>query len=195
MVSRVLGCRPVSYRLISSRLRGAFLNVTIIHVYAPTSGHDNNWVDNFCRQLQEIINTHLRRTFCLHKGIGMLKLAGMHRQTGETYVDPTSMRRLMRGVQTSRICNFNNLVPTNTLGPPQTVQKMNMTAQTENNHNQTDYPLMRMRYQSGVNAHRTRFPGADLRGDHDLVMMTFRVRLKTKRPTQTKLRFDLTLRS
>ena len=49
MVSAVLCCRPVSSRLISIRLRAAHFNVTIIQVYAPTSGHDDNKVDNFDR--------------------------------------------------------------------------------------------------------------------------------------------------
>ena len=44
------------------------------------------------------LTKHLRRTFWLYKGIGMLKLEGMHRQTGETYVDPTAMLRQMREV-------------------------------------------------------------------------------------------------
>ena len=56
MGSAVLGCRPVSSRLISIRLRTAPFNVTIIQVYAPASGHDDNEVHNFYRQLQEIID-------------------------------------------------------------------------------------------------------------------------------------------
>ena len=42
VVGAVLGCRPVSSRLISIRLRAAPFNITIIQVYAPTSysGHD-----------------------------------------------------------------------------------------------------------------------------------------------------------
>ena len=44
-----------------------------------------------------------------------------------------------------------------------------------------------------VNIHRTRsFPGTDIGSDHDLVMMTFRVRLKkARKPNQPRLRFDL----
>ena len=56
MGSAVLGCRPVSSRLISIRLRTAPFNVTIIQVYVPTSGHDDNEVHTFYRQLQEIID-------------------------------------------------------------------------------------------------------------------------------------------
>ena len=52
---------------------------------------------------------------------------------------------------------------------------------------------MKKRFRSGVNIHKTRsFPGADIGSDHDLVMMTFRVRLKKARnPNQPRLRFDL----
>ena len=41
--------------------------------------------------------------------------------------------------------------------------------------------------------HRTRsFPGADIGSDHDLVMMTFQVRLKkARKPNQPRLRFDI----
>ena len=52
---------------------------------------------------------------------------------------------------------------------------------------------MKRRFRSGVNIHRTKsFPGADIGSDHDLVMMTFRVRLKkARKPKQPRLRFDL----
>ena len=52
---------------------------------------------------------------------------------------------------------------------------------------------MKKRFRSGVNIHRTwSFPGADIGSDHDLVMMTFRVRLKKgRKPNQPRLKFDL----
>ena len=52
---------------------------------------------------------------------------------------------------------------------------------------------MKKRFRSGVNIHRTRsFPEADIGSDHDLVMMTFRVRLKkARKPNQPGLSFDL----
>ena len=99
MGSAVLGCRPVSSRLISIRLRTAPFNVTIIQVYAPTPGHDDNEVDNFYRQLQEIIDQTPKKDNLVVQGDwGMLKLEGMHRQAEETYVDPTAMLRQMREV-------------------------------------------------------------------------------------------------
>ena len=56
-----------------------------------------------------------------------------------------------------------------------------------------DYILVRKRFGSGVNIARTRrFPGADIGSDHDLLMMTFHLRLKKiSKPKHTRLKFDL----
>ena len=56
VVGAGLGCQPVSSRLISIRLRAAPFNITIIQVYAPTSGHDDSEVDHFYQKLQETID-------------------------------------------------------------------------------------------------------------------------------------------
>ena len=60
-------------------------------------------------------------------------------------------------------------------------------------HNQIDYILVRMRFRSGMNSARKRsFPGADIGSDHELLMMTFRLRLKRiSEPKHTRLKFDL----
>ena len=50
VVDAVLGCRPVSSRLISIRLRAAPLNITVIQVYAPTSGHGDSEDDHYYQQ-------------------------------------------------------------------------------------------------------------------------------------------------
>ena len=52
---------------------------------------------------------------------------------------------------------------------------------------------MRKRFRSRVNIARTRrFPGADIGSDHDLLMMTFRPRLKRiSKPKHTRLKLDL----
>ena len=56
VVGTVLGCQPVSSRLISIRLRAAPFNITIIQVYAPTSGNDDSEVDHLYRKLQKTID-------------------------------------------------------------------------------------------------------------------------------------------
>ena len=49
-----MDCRQVSNRLISGRLGGAPFNISMIHVYVPTSGH-NDEVNGSFHQVQEII--------------------------------------------------------------------------------------------------------------------------------------------
>ncbi|GFO03048.1 craniofacial development protein 2-like [Plakobranchus ocellatus] len=60
-------------------------------------------------------------------------------------------------------------------------------------HNQIDYILIKRRFQSSVNIAQTRsFPGADVGSDHELVMMTFALRLeKSKKRGNIRIKFDV----
>ena len=64
----VLGCRPVSSRLISIRLRAASFNITIIQIYAPTSGHDDSEVDHIYQQPQETIDQTPKKDILVVQG-------------------------------------------------------------------------------------------------------------------------------
>ena len=96
IVCALLECRPVSNRLISSRLRAATFNI-------PHTGLCTNiWIfmtvrlTTFTSNSRKPFTKHQRMTFCLYKGIGMLRLGRMLRQTGESFLDPTVMLRQMR---------------------------------------------------------------------------------------------------
>ena len=60
-------------------------------------------------------------------------------------------------------------------------------------HSQIDYILVRKCLRSGVNSGRTQsFPGANIGSDHDLLMITFHLRLKRiSKPKHTRLKLDL----
>ena len=47
IVNTVMECRPVSSRLITTRLRAAPFNITIVHACAPTSDYDDNEIEEF----------------------------------------------------------------------------------------------------------------------------------------------------
>ena len=91
----------------------------------------------------------------------------------------------------SKICNlFKNLVLTLTLRPHKPSRRWTWHSPDRMYHNQIVYILVRKQCLSGVNVHKTRgFPGADIKSDHDLVMMTFPVRLK--KTIQSRQRFNL----
>ena len=71
-----LGCRPVSNRLISIRLRAAPFNITFKQVYAATSGYGDSEVDHFYQQLQAV---------WLYKGIGILSWEGCTGRLGRGF--------------------------------------------------------------------------------------------------------------
>ena len=82
--------------------------------------------------------------------------------------------------------------PKNTFGPHKPSRRWTWHSSDGKQHNQIYYILVKKRFRSGVNTHRTRnFSGADIGSDHDMVMVTFRARLKKGKPNQPKLRFDL----
>ena len=54
IVNTVMGCRPVSSRLITIRLGAVPFNITIVQAYAPTSDYDDNKIEEFYDQLQNV---------------------------------------------------------------------------------------------------------------------------------------------
>ena len=55
-----MGCRPVSSRLITIRLRAVPFNITIVQAYAPTSDYNDNEIEEFYDQLQNVIDQTLK---------------------------------------------------------------------------------------------------------------------------------------
>ena len=113
----------------------------------------------------------------------------MHRQVCGPYCNVETNERGLRHLE---FATFNNLVLTNTLGPYKLSRRWARLSPGGKHYNQTDYILVKKRFRIGANIHRTKsFPGADIGSDHDLKMMTFRVRLKkARKPNQPRLRFD-----
>ena len=105
------------------------------------------------------------------------------------------MMTQMRGLRLLEFASFNDLVLANTFGHHKASRRWTWHSPNRQHHNQIDYILVRKRFRSGVNSARTRsFPRADIGNDHDLMMMTFRRRLKKKKnskPEHTRLKFEL----
>ena len=56
IVNTFMGCRSVSSSLTTIRLRAVPFNITEVQAYAPTSDYDDNKIEEFCDQLQNIID-------------------------------------------------------------------------------------------------------------------------------------------
>ena len=111
VVGAVLGCQPVSSRLISIRLRAAPFNITIIQVYAPTSGHDDSEVDHVYQQLQETIDKTRKTDILVVQGDWNAKV-GKDAQAdwGEVCGPYCNVETNERGLRLLEFATFNNLV-------------------------------------------------------------------------------------
>ena len=67
-MNTVMGCRPVSSRLITISLRAASFNIIIVQVYAPTSDYDDIEIEEIHGQLQNVINQTPRKDILVVQG-------------------------------------------------------------------------------------------------------------------------------
>ena len=68
IVNTVMGCRLVSSRLFTICLRAAPFNVTIVRVYAPKSDYDDNEIEEFYDQLQNVIDQTPKEDILVARG-------------------------------------------------------------------------------------------------------------------------------
>ena len=190
----VIGCRPISSRLMTVRLRASPFNITIIQVYAPTSSYDDSDVDEFYRELQSLVDQTPKQDILVVQGDWNAKVGeDAQEDWGEVCGPSCNPETNDRGLKLLDFATYNNLVLANTLGNHKPSRRWIWHSPDGTHHNQIDYILVKKRFRSGIKTARTRtFPGADVRSDHDMVMMTFQTRLKNSRkPTQPRIRFDL----
>ena len=63
-----MGCRPVSSRLITIRLKASPFNITIIQAYAPTTDYDDDDIEDIYDQLQEVIDQAPKKDILVVQG-------------------------------------------------------------------------------------------------------------------------------
>ena len=68
IVSTVMGCRPVSSRPTTIRPKAATFNITIVQAYAPTSDYDDNEIEDFFDQLQNVIDQTPKKDILVVQG-------------------------------------------------------------------------------------------------------------------------------
>ena len=63
-----MGCRPVSSRLITIRLKASLFNITIIQAYAPSTDYNDDDSEDFYDQLQEAIDQAPKKDILVVQG-------------------------------------------------------------------------------------------------------------------------------
>ena len=194
IVKSVIGCRPISSRLMTVRLRASPYNITIIQIYASTSSYDDSEVDEFYREPQSLVDQTPKQDILVVQGNWNAKVGeDAQEDWGEVCGPSCNPETNGRGLKLLDFATYSNLVLANILGNHKPSRRLTWHSPDGIHNNQIDYILVKKRFLSGIKTARTRtFSCADVGSDHDMVMMTFQVRLKNSRkPTQPRIRFDL----
>ncbi|XP_076454867.1 uncharacterized protein LOC143289703 [Babylonia areolata] len=190
----VISCTPVSSRLITIRISAKPHNLTIIQVYAPTTDHGDEETEEFYEQIDSIIATVPKKDMLIVQGDWNAKVGPDAYQnwagtTGKFGIGETNDR----GLRLLVFAKSHRLTLANTLHAHKLSRTATWHSPNGQVHNQIDFILTPQRYKSSINKANTRtFPGADIGSDHDLVLATFKLKLKCKRcPRNPRIRFDL----
>ena len=68
IVNIVMGCRPVSSKLITIRLRAVPFNITVVQAYTPTSDYNGNKIEEFYDQLRNVIDQTPKKDILVVQG-------------------------------------------------------------------------------------------------------------------------------
>ena len=117
IVNTVMGCRTVSSRLIIIRLRAEPFNIRIVQACAPTSDYDDNKIEEFYDQLQNVIDQTPKKDILVVQGdwnakVGRDACGNWQCICGPFCNDDTNER----GLRLLEFATFNDLVLANTFG-------------------------------------------------------------------------------
>ena len=194
ITNTVMGCQAVSSRIITIRMKATPFNVTIIQVYAPTTDYTDEEVEEFYDLLQNVIDRVEKKDILIVQGDWNAKV-GEDANTvwNGTCGTSCNVKTNDRGLRLLEFASSNDLILANTFGTHKPSRKWTWHSPNHEHHNQIDYIMIRKRFRSSVNFPQTRsFPAADIGIDHDLVMMTFRLRLKrVQQQTFKRMKYNL----
>ena len=160
IVNTVMGCRPVSSRLITIRLKAVPFNITIVQACAPTSDYDDNEIEELNDQPHNVIDQTLKKDILVvqehwNAKVGRDACGNWQGICGPFCIGDTNER----GRRLLKFATFNDLVLANTFGHRKASRRWTWHNPNGQHHNQINYILVRKRFRSGVSIARTRsFP-------------------------------------
>ena len=173
--------------MISVRLQGKPFNITVIQVYAPTSNAEEAEAEQFCEDLQDLLELTPQKDVLFIIGdwnakVGSQETPGVTGKFGLGMWNEAGQRLI-------KFCQENALVIANTLFQQHKRRFYTWTSPNVQHRNQIDYILCSQRWRSFIQLTKTR-PGADCGSDHELITK-FRLKLKKAEKTVGPFRYNL----
>ena len=168
--------------MISVCFQGKPFNIIVIQAYAPTSNAEEAKVEQFCGDLQDLLELTPKKDILFIIGDWNSKV-GSHETPGATGKFGLGVWN-EAGQRLIEFCQKNTLVIANTLF--QQHKRRLYTSPGGQHQHQIDYILCSQRWRSSIESAKTR-PGADCGSDHELLIAKFILKLKivgiTNRPS------------
>ena len=186
----LLSHNAVSERMVTIKLNTKTAPLNIIQVYAPTSESEEEEVEQFYTDLQNIKNKIPSREMCIIMGDFNAKIGqGEDKECG---IGPHGLgERNERGDMLASFCQTNNLTVTNTLFQHRNSRKYTWVSPGERHRNQIDYILIDTAWKTTITNSRAR-PAVDCESDHIFVWANLRMKAyRNSRKTTPHLKFDL----
>ena len=147
--------------------QGKPFNITVIQVYALTSSAEEDAVEWFYEDIQDLLELTLKKyvLFIIQDGnakVGSQETPGVTGKFGLGIRNEAGQRLI-------EFCQENALVIANTLFQQHKRRLYTWTSPDGQHLNQTDYILCSQRWRSSIQSAKTR-PGADCGSDHELLL-------------------------
>ena len=169
----VLGYSLKNDTMISVRFQGKPFNIKVIQVYVPTSNTEEAEVEQFFKDLQDVLE--LTPKMCPFHHAGLECRSRKSRNTGSDRQGWPWSAEWSRA-KANRVLPREPLVVANTLFQQHRRRLYTWTSPDGQHRNQTDYTLYSQRWRSSIQSAKTR-PGADCGSDHELLIAKFRLKL------------------
>ena len=190
----VISCMPILSRLISIHVSAKQHYMTIIQVYAPTTDHNGEEVEKFYELLEATIIDVPKKDILIIQGDSNAKVGpdaydNWAGKVGRFGIGETKDR----GLRLLEFARSHCLTLANTLHPNKLSQTVTWHSNNGQVHNQIDFILALQYFKSSISKAKTKtFPGTNIGSYHDLVMTTFKLKLKAKHcPKIPHIHFDL----
>lgn len=170
---------PFSPRVLLLQLQAYCGTLNLVQVYAPTADKDDEEVESFYKDIDEVMKMTKNKDVTLFLGDMNAKIG---QGSCDKWVGPYGLgRRNERGDRFLQFCQENSMVITNTFFklPKRRLYTWKSPRDSEERivRNQIDYIIVNHRYRNAVKSAKT-YPGADVGSDHNLLVAEIMVRLK-----------------
>ena len=171
---------------ICVHFQGKSLNITVIHVYAPTTNAKE--AERFYHELQDLLELAPKKDIFFNIGdwnekVGSQEITGI---TGKFVLGVQNQA----GQRLTEFCQEKALVIANIVFQQHKRWLYTWTSPDGQNQNQIDYILCSWRWQNSIQSAKTR-PGADCGSDHELLTAKCRLKLNIIGKTARPFMYDL----